>query len=1068
MRALVILLSLFWAADSFGQRSILVSISAIDGHSGKEIPDASLIKVHGGVSARIAFGEPVEMMLGDSIRITHLNYKTGRWIVDSSFESGKKELRLEPRSNMLEAVAVSTGYQNLEKRRMTGSAVTVDRASLERNVGTNVIDRLEGLASGLTFNRATSSSAESQHRPELRVRGINTIHSSSSPLIILDDFPYEGDLSSIDPSSIESVSVLKDASAAAIWGAKAGNGVIVINTRRGVAGTPVQLEFSSNLSLRNRPDLLYSRNYLQSSAIMELEEQRFASGAYVERDWTPLPAFVELLIDRRDGRISEETFGEAKDQMLRTDLRREASEHLYRTGLLQQYALNMSGGSHNVAYNLNIAHDSERYHVVGNDRRRLKLSSSSTFQLSSRLKLHTGINLASVGEHDNGRTMSGLSLGTLTVSPYTRLAGDQGNSLPMVSLYRLAYTRRAVENGLFDWDYRPLEETRLANNQNSAFNLRGNAELSYKIARGLSVKAQYGYQRDRNDRESLFSRESFYVRDMVNRFTQADGSRIVPHGAIFETSGATYTGRYGRAQIDYNGNFAVDHSLSALAGAERREETTLYRPAQRLFDYDPLTRSGRMDMDYLSTFPTRPRLSAKIPATDGNYRRVVDRFISYYATVNYSYRDRYTFSGSLRWDASNLFGIKTNDKGVPLWSAGASWEISKEDFFTSKRVDYLRLRASYGANGNVNNLVSVYPVVIFSQDYETGLRSGALRSTGNPGLRWETIRNLSLGADFRLKGNYLQGSIEWYRKAASDLIGYDIIDPTTGVFETSGRFEIDNRINYGNMLTSGVDIELRSQFSTGSVKWNIGYLLNYTANRITRYNVLKSSTIQNYFTIGMAPPKEGRTADAIYGLPWHGLDPLTGDPQVMIDGQMSKQYAQYLNALSVEDLIFQGSSVPLLTSSLFPSVSWRGIDLTFNILYSGKFYFRRSGINYNTLLSGGTGHVDYYDRWMQPGDQEHTDVPSMPASTNLSRDRVYVNSETLLERGDHIRLKDITLAYELARIWNAKGIRGARFFVNMNNVGILWRANSYGIDPQVPNATYPAPRIMSIGLKLKL
>src|SRR5690606_14503812 len=212
----------------------------------------------------------------------------------------------------------------------------------------------------------------------------------------------------------------------------------------------------------------------------------------------------------------------------------------------------------------------------------------------------------------------------------------------------------------------------------------------------------------------------------------------------------------GRTQLNYSRDFGV-HRVVALAGGEIRQSVGQTSPGFRIYNYDRDLLTGTANFNYTQSYPTRPTGSARISAPSVSMGHVTDRFLSYFSNAAYTYHDRYTLSGSLRWDASNLFGVKTNQKGVPLWSIGGSWEASKEAFYgVSGWFPYLRLRATYGSAGNVNKQVSVFPTVSYSSDSNTGLATARVRNVGNPSLRWEQVKTVNVAVDFALFNRRIQ------------------------------------------------------------------------------------------------------------------------------------------------------------------------------------------------------------------------------------------------------------------------------------------------------------------------
>src|SRR5690606_22316308 len=425
----------------------------------------------------------------------------------------------------------------------------------------------------------------------------------------------------------------------------------------------------------------------------------------------------------------------------------------------------------------------------------------------------------------------------------------------------------------------------------------------------------YQYVRSRSESSSLYHKDSYFARDLVNRFTQTDGSRIIPSGGVFQMGNPLESASHsGRAQLNYSRLLGDNHAVSALAGGEVRQLVQNTFPGYALYNYDNDLLIGTMQYDYTMFYPIRPQSAGTLPYPSNVRRRFTDRYLSYFANASYTYKARYILSGSARWDGSNLFGVKTNQKGTPLWSLGASWDISRESFYHIDWLSSLRLRTTYGSSGNVNKRVSVFPTIIHAgPDYRSGLNGALLRSAGNPSLRWERVNTLNLAIDFTTRNRRISGSLDYYIKDAEDLIGADYLAPSTGII-TGGTASSTNLINYANLRTAGLDVQLTTRNLTGPMRWNTTLLFNYVRNKVTHFNKGEVATISNYF--GTPPPVVGRSRDVLYAFPWYGLSPLTGMPLIYLDGQISDDYEAYFGQLTLDNLLVTGVRIPPVFGSL--------------------------------------------------------------------------------------------------------------------------------------------------------
>lgn len=1003
-----------------------------------------------------------EIHLPDSLTVTYIGYGTQRlWITSIN---NNVEIYLSKDDSQIDGVeVVHTGFYEIPKERATGSFTIVDNELLNRSTGGNILQRLEGLASGVQFVNPGGTDAS-----DIRVRGLATLHSDATPLIVIDNFPYEGDIESINPNDIETVTILKDAAAASIWGARAGNGVIVITTKHGRYSERSRLSLNSNVTIGQKPDLMYSRNRLPSAVVMEIEKEKYEHGGYYieSNQQRAFPEYVEMLIALDNGALSQEEFDRKEAILQQTEVREEAMKHLYQPSVYQQYALNGRGGGERYNYFFSANYDKGRSEIIGNDHNRINLNLQNTFKPFEAMEVSASLWYNEQKGKNNGIDLNGLkgSSTLVDLSPYTRLMDEEGNVLPIVKDLRLAYVDRAESMGLLDWQYRPLEERSLVDRRNEREEMRANLGLKYSFLDHFSIHGTYQYVKGNSGSTVIHDQDSYYVRDMVNRFTQDNGSQLVPYGGIYQSFNMNNSASHsGRIQMNYSQIFAQDHSISFLGGGEMREARTDYLPDYYLYNYDPDLRKGVRNLDFSQGHVARPEgYSRFIPAPDENSNRFVDRFLSYFGNASYTYKERYILSGSARWDGSNLFGVKTNQKGTPLWSVGGSWDISKEGFYNLDWLPYLRLRTTYGSAGNVNKNVSAYPVIYYAGiDSRTGLRSAMVRSTGNPSLRWEEVSTLNFGIDFKTFTNQLSGSIEYYIKNATDLIGADVLPRNTGVF-TGATAANSNLINYADIKTRGWDIQLNSTNLTGKLQWNSSILMSFVKNKVEKFKENSNIQIYNYLQVP-STPVEKQSRDVIYSIPWYGLDPETGLVRVFYNNEMTTDYAGFYNGLTLDDLSFSGLTTPTFYGSFRNELKWKAFNASFMIVWRSGHVFRKKSIMSGGQLNPVNYHMDYLQRWVKPGDEFGTHIPAY-SNANEYYSSVYTHSAVLISKGDVIRLEDLNLSYTLPRGVIA-GITDFRLFVHSRNLGILWKANKQGIDPDFANAEYRTPKSFAFGLQ---
>lgn len=1000
----------------------------------------------------------------DTLVITHTAYETVEIAVAALREN--KVVELQKKAVLLQEVVVNTGYQFIPKERATGSFSQIDNALFNRQVSTDIISRLEGLTTSLLFDRRANPNNSSG---QLTIRGASTIMAIPSPLIVVDNFPYEGDISTINPNDVESITLLKDAAAASIWGARAGNGVIVVTTKRGRLRQPMRVTYNQNVTVAQKPDVFYSPDFLNAADFIEVEKFLFGQGYYNADETSPLKPVlspvVELLIQQRDGSITPAEADARINALKGLDVRNDFARFLYQPAVNSQMNINVSGGGNKHHAYLSAGYDTNRETLKGNKYNRFTLNSSNSYFPAKGLELSGAVIYTQTLQENNGllphliRTSPSKFL-----YPYASFTDANGEPAALTHNYRTSYVTEAPSRGLLNWEYKPLQELEENEYHIRQHDVRLQAGVKYAFARMFSVDLKYQYQRLGTRTQLLYGEESFYTRDLINQYTHTGTGgtlvRPVPPGAIVVRENDEQQAQAGRAQLNFNHN-RNEHRVNAIAGMEVRETKSM-GDNYMLYGFDRESQTAAR-MDYASFYTAQPSGYSDVLFSGISNSSLLDRNVSYFTNAAYTFRNRYTVSGSARTDGSNLYGVKTNQQFVPLWSAGASWQLSDEAFYKISWLPYLKLRATYGFAGNSYKNTSAFVTAAYRTDNLAGGISATVQSPPNPSLRWEKVATFNAGVDFETKNKRLSGSVEYFEKHSTDLISNLPLDPTTGFFIASRYSYVGNG---ASMKGRGVDVDINTTNTTGAFQWYSSFLFSYASNRVTYYPFIQAPT--SYF--GRSTPLEGKPLNGMYSYPWAGLNPQNGDPQFVLNGVKTMNYDSVANNLRIEDLLFHGSAIPTFFGAVRNTLQWRGISLSANVIYRLGYYIKRTSIDYKGLYSTWQGHNDFTRRWQQPGDDLITQVPSMPATVVFSsnRDNLYLNSSALVEKGDHIRLQDINLSYTLqGKQLGTKWLQEVQVYSLLSNVGILWRANKAGLDPDYNGATayYPPLRTIAVGVK---
>ena len=1000
--------------------------------------------------------------LPDTLIISHVSYQS-RQIAITAKSPAFLLIRLNKSEKELAEVKVvlNTGYQQISKERATGSFTQISNGLYNQQVGTDALSRLTYITNGLTAfpERVGGGSG-------FIIRGLSTLTMTiTKPLIILDNFPYEGDINNINPNDVENVTVLKDAAASSIWGARAGNGVIVITTKKGRLNERIHVEVNSNITIADKPDLFYDKN-ISSGDMIDLQEFLFSQG-YQFSDTSDsrhpaFPAVYEILFKQQNGQITAAAAKSQIDALRNIDSRNQYEQYVYQRMVNQQYSVNVHGGSDNLAWILSAGADRNLNELAaGYDR--FNIRSDNTYKPARNLEISTALYYTQ-SKTRAGRQAFGVMPGSTVLQPYTQIADSKGNPLPVTNQYRQGYIDTAGAGKLLDWNYYPLDDYKHVHNTTSLEDLNAVLGINYKIFGFLNLNVKYRYEKQSSENHILYDQQSFYARDLINGFSQIDENSgkityVIPKGGILDLADNSITAQNLRGQINFDKSWGP-HNVTILGGSEI-SETIAHGNSYRLYGYDDniLTFAN---VDYTRFYPNFATGNSNSIASNLSLSKTNTRFASFFANAAYAYKNKYVFSISGRRDASNLFGVSINDKWKPLWSSGLSWNISSEPFYKFSLIPYLKARITYGRQGNIDP--SKVAITTFAY---TGVNPyiftpyGRIQNFSNPDLKWEQVGMLNIGLDFRTKNSRISGSIEFYEKQMDDLYGPSAIDVTTGLGGTSITK------NVGAMKGNGVDIALNSVNINRGIRWTTSFIFNTHKDRVTQ--LLDSSYFGSSSVGGGFLGLKGYPPFAYLAYRWGGLDPSTGDPQGFINNQISKDYYGITGTgTTISDVKNIGSLLPTIFGSIGNTVSWKGISITAQLTYKFGYFFRRESTSYSNLVYNYSGgYSDYAQRWQKPGDEKTTNIPSFIFPSNTARDIFYHGSEVLATKGDHIRLQYVNINYDLNKDHlNKLPFDDIQLYIVLNNLGILWRANPYGLDPDYSNTSIPPSKSIAFGAKI--
>lgn len=959
---------------------------------------------------------------------------------------------------------VVTGYQTISRERTTGSFNVVTPEKLKGKLQTNILARLEGMVPGMM-----------QQNGALYIRGMSTLNGGAnaySPLFVVDGLPFEGDVSSINPATIKTITVLKDAAAASIYGARAANGVVVISTIDAKGENKTTIRYDASVKFTPKPDMDYL-NLMDTREMMDLREYGFKFNSVPYAMIPPnyyLDPVSELLYKHRDGLIDEQTFQNGMNKYRNLNNRKQLEDFYTQTGIEHQHNLSLSGGNDINRYVFTLNYTGNRFNARYNQMQRYGATLRDNIKLTSWLNAEAALTI------NYNNTNSDRGMGTYTdmyrnQPSYTMLKDEGGNPLNVPTYKSEWEMNRLIGLGLKDEHYSPItnrREERYNSNENYYRLMLG---LNLKIMKGLNFDVRFQTENSADKTVEIRSERSYYVRNMINDAAQYDPNTKkltlnVPEGAHYAESRGDADSYTLRAQLNFNRDFGP-HSITALAGGERRRTKTTNTSIYYMgFDESTLAYKP-IDPTALTNLKRTESLAGSFSwsFTGNNWiNEIENRYVSFYANAAYAFDSKYNLTASIRVDQSNLFGTDPRYQYRPLWSVGGAWHIAKERFLAGKLswLNALTLRATYGIGGNVPRGTSPYVTLKAAQYNPWSKDFGAeIKSPPNYTLRWEKTATTNLGLDFAVLNNRLSGSIEVYHKHSTDLLAQRDADPTLGFKQLT--------LNYGNMTNKGIEVSLNSvNLQTRNLRWTTG--LNFGYNKNTLDDVEDSNPNVHSYTSGFAAVK-GHPLGAIFSFRYAGLSPTDGTPRYYVEGG-SKTEAQVSN---LSDLVYSGTRHPTYSGSFSNTIAYKDFELSFMLVFYGGNVLRTEPAPFVSEPSHLNPNKEMRNIWRQPGDERNPDAT--PAFTGYALDLATVRhpwyaADRHVFKADYAKLRHLSLTYRVPQRLVAKcGLAQLALTLQGQNL-LSWTANKYGVDPEALGTTgygwgmrtIPTPATWTFGL----
>lgn len=941
------------------------------------------------------------------------------------------DVELQEEAQALEEVVISVPYGTVKKSSFTGSAGYVGAQTLEKAQVSSVTKALQGTVAGL---QSFSSSGQPGSDATIYIRGVGSVNASSTPLYVVDGVPYDGSLSSIASSDIASITVLKDAASAALYGSRAANGVIMITTKQGEKDThpTIELNMKYGFSSRAREDYKQLNTNQYFELYWEaLRNFRMDSGYSAEEA-------AQYASENLTGRLGINPYGSAYPNPVGLDGKLVAGatplwnddwdDALQQNAHYTDLNVRVSGGSKTSSYFLSAGYLDDQGAYIESGFKRYTLRANVVSDIRPWLQL--GLNVSathSIQDYpkQDDSTISNVVLFGRNVPSfypiYERdlntgeyLLDEEGNRIFDYGNYRASsYAKYNLLASL------PHDLSRI---KRDAASLRGYVQLT--PFKGFSYKLSLNVDYD-NRINHDYSNPSY-------------GPSSITGGGVgkenIRTTGMTFNN-----VVNYEHVFNNLHTVRVMAGQEYYEYNTSNFGGERT----GVIMDGFYEPDAASTL-------SDFYGNSDQYK-----LLSFFGSAEYNYAQKYYVSASVRSDGSSRF--HPDNRWGTFYSVGASWKIMQEEFMkpTSSWLSNLSLRASYGAQGNDNVGYYAYQALysIYNNLGESGLRASRLAT---PNLSWETNLNLNIGLDFGLWNNRLSGSVEYFVRRSKDLLFSKDLVPSSGFSSTTEN--IGALRNYGwEFSVSGYPV------STKDWKWKLSLNATTYKNKITSLPAAEMWS-------GNKKWVEGGSLYDWYMYEWAGVNPENGNPQwYHYDANGNKVKTEDYSSLVTADKVKCGNSLPDVTGGIQSDLSYKNWSFSFLLSYSlgGKLY-NGDKVSLMGQYSTGSGwSSDMLGRWTP--ENPDTDIPRL--TTQPSSSWTSTSSRFLVDRS-YARLKNVALSYTLPKSLLKKiSFKDASLYLQAEN--LLTFCGQQGLDPEqtVGGTTYyryPAMKTISFGINVKL
>lgn len=998
----------------------------------------------------------------------------------------KSSIDLEMQSDLiaLESVVV-TGYQDIQKEKVTGAISTISSKKIEERYTPNIMNNLEGRVAGLTTYGGKTT-----------IRGTSSLYAETSPLLVVDGLPIEGSIEDLNPYDIESINILKDAAATAIYGARASNGIIVITTKNAKKEGKIDIDFSSNFTVWEKRNVNYSDNFYMTAAEQVKVESDYYEYYYFNNNGEiadPIGSTETTLTTGRaslspiqmayynlaKGNISRSDLQATLEKLSRNNYAQEYADAIYKRQFLQQYNLALRSRSNKFQSNLTFNYKHDNTGIINAENSALNISYKGVYDVANWLTASFSINSVYGKVKEAGYDYNSGHTNIWGRAAYETLYNEDGTYkmfYPGTSGYDEWWENPENSEGLYHMGTIYRDEFYNNTVETKRQHIRYHGDLLFKIFKGLTANAQFIYEDSRQNEEWHANEKSSVARQIRNAYTIKDAngniSYLTPRtGGMLRTTttnGSFYTAR---GQANYTNTFGK-HSVAAIAGLEFRQTKTNGRKSLVLGYDEQLQNSATHTVDFatLSQMEYSPwymqgQYLAKQfvfdPYFEDGMGIIVEqyhRYASGYANITYTYNDKYNVFGSFRKDYADVYGLNAKFRGKPLWSVGAAWNINNEEFMKDITwVDFLKLRVSYGVTGNIYQGATSYMTATSTgMNQYTNQPYGEIASPANPNLKWEQSRTTDIGIDFGIFENRFRGSIDWYNKDVKDIFSNKSIDPTTGF---ASMF-----MNTASMYNRGIELQLTADWFRERKRNDFGWSTSFTYS----HNKNKVTSVENpaarAYELTNNPYKVGYPSSAIWSYRFAGISDQKGEEGQTLwygDNDVIKHSVQ---SGSIDILEYSGQSDPVTVMGMDNRFSFGGFSVSILMAYYGG-HKMRALIQEETMGMTTKAIPSYFVNAWTP--ENPTNTPGIGRYSSTSKGPESYNSNISVHDADFLKIRNIVIGYELPEKWtNHIGFNHASLRFQIDNPKALWVKNDLGVDPETLGLRNPSSFIFGININL--